>query len=84
MDAYKLKCVEDSLVPLSNCYLSNFMVENKFSIYLPIKDKFDFCASFNIGEVNENDYAEHIAHKDRAREGYKTSQRKKILHCTYN
>ncbi|XP_022160718.1 uncharacterized protein LOC111026860 [Myzus persicae] len=68
MDAYKLKCVEDSLVPLSNCYLSNFMVENKLSIYLPRKDKCDFCTSFNIGEVNENDYAEHIAHKDRARE----------------
>lgn len=62
MDAYKLKCIEDSLVPLNNCYLSNFMVENKLSIYLPRKDLCDFCITFNIGEVDENDYAEHIAH----------------------
>lgn len=68
MEAYKLKCVEDGLVPLSNCYLSNFMVENKLSIHLLRKDKCDFCTSFNIGNVDENEYAEHIAHKDRARE----------------
>lgn len=43
------------------------MVENKLYIYLPRKDKCDFYTSFNIDEVDENDYAEHIAHKDRAR-----------------
>lgn len=32
MDAYKLKCAEDtsSMVPLSFCYLSNFMVETVY------------------------------------------------------
>lgn len=40
----------------------------KLSIYHPRKDKCDICTSFSIGEVDENYYADHIAHKDRARE----------------
>jgi len=44
------------------------MAENKLSIFLPKKDKCDFFTSYSMGHIDVNEYEEHIAHKDRARQ----------------
>lgn len=66
--AYKQKCNHDNLVPLSICYFYNFMREKKLSIFIPRKDKCDLCSSYEIGNVDDNTMAEHLAFKNRARE----------------
>jgi len=68
INVYKSKCADDNIVPLSDCYVLNYMAENKLSIFLPKKDKCDFFTSYNMGHIDVNEYAEHIAHKDRARQ----------------
>ncbi|CAI6359890.1 unnamed protein product [Macrosiphum euphorbiae] len=67
-EAYKQKCIDGNLVPLSICYVYNFMREKKLSIFVPRKDKCDTCSSYEMGNIDENVMAEHVAFKNRARE----------------
>lgn len=67
-ELYKTKCIEDNILPLSSCYFYNFLKEKKFSIFMPSKDKCDYCSSYEMGQVDEDDFAVHIAHKNRARD----------------
>jgi len=46
------------------------MKEKKFSIYSPRKDLCDLCCSYKAGNITEENYALHIAMKNRAREEY--------------
>lgn len=67
-EAYKQKCNDDNLVPLSICYFYNFMREKKLSIFVPRKDQCDLCSSYEMGNIDDNVMAEHLAFKNRARE----------------
>lgn len=44
------------------------MREKKLSIFVPRKDKCDLCSSYEMGNIDENVMAEHLAFKNRARE----------------
>lgn len=70
-EVYKYKCVEDNILPLSYCYFYKFMKEKKFSIFMPRKDKCDYCSSYDMGHIDDDDFVVHIAHKNRAREEMK-------------
>jgi len=37
INVYKSKCANDNIVPLSDCYVLNYIAENKLSIFLPKK-----------------------------------------------
>lgn len=67
-NAYKSKSISDNLLPLSKTFFHQFMKEKKFSIYSPRKDLCDLCCSYKAGNITEEDYALHIAMKNRARE----------------
>lgn len=54
-ELYKSKCTEDSIIPLSICYFYSFMKQKKFSIFMPRKDKCDYCSSYEMGQVEEDD-----------------------------
>jgi len=44
------------------------MKVNKISIFSPCKDKCDFCSSYEMNQISEDDYAVHMAYKESARE----------------
>lgn len=44
------------------------MKEHNFSIFIPKNDQCDMCSAYVTGQVSEDDYAEHVAQKMRARE----------------
>lgn len=58
------------------------MKEKKLSIYSPRKDLCDFCCSYKAGNMTEEDYAFHIANKNRAREEIQYDKAQAIQnHC---
>lgn len=44
------------------------MKVNKISIFSPHKDQCDFCSSYEMNQICEDDYAVHLAYKESARE----------------
>lgn len=67
-ECYTKKCNEDELKPFSKCYFNNQMKVNKISIFSPRKDQCDFCSSYEMNQISEDDYAVHLAYKESARE----------------
>lgn len=67
-NVYKKKSNDSGLVCFSKTFFRNYMKERKLSIYSPHKDQCDLCCFYQVGNVGENDYALHIASKNRARE----------------
>lgn len=65
---YKQKCLEDHIITLSKPYFKNEMKKQNLSIYSPKNDLCDTCSSYLVGQFDEDDYANHIALKDRARD----------------
>lgn len=47
---------------------SNEMKKQNLSIYVPRNNLSDTCSSYLVDQFDENDYAEHIAHKNRDRD----------------
>lgn len=39
------------------------MKQNKISVFSPRKDKCDFCCSYEVGYISEEEFADHIAKK---------------------
>jgi len=66
--SYKQKCIKDQLLPFSMCFFSQYMKEHKLSIFILKNDQCDLCTSYNNFQISEEEYAEHIAYKNRARE----------------
>jgi len=75
-NCYKQKYIEDQLLPFSMCFFSQYMKENKLSIFIPKNDQCDLCTSYNNFQVSEEEYAEHIAFKIRAREEKEKDKKK--------
>lgn len=79
---YKKKCTEDQLIPLSKCFFTQHMKENKVSIFKPRKYQCDLCSAYENYQVSEEEYAMHIALKNIAREEKqkdKTIQKKRSV-----
>lgn len=75
-NCYKQKCIDDQLLPFSMCFFSQYMKENKLSIFIPKNDQCDLCSSYNNFQVSEEEYAEHMAFKNRAREEKENDKKK--------
>lgn len=54
-------------MPVSQWLFDQIFIEKKLSIFLPKKDQCNVCCSFNVGNISEGEYREHISKKDRAR-----------------
>jgi len=72
---YKKKCSEDQLIPLSKCFFTQYMKENKVSIFKPRKDQCDLCSAYENFQVSEEEYAMHIALKNSARKRNKRTKK---------
>lgn len=71
------------LIPFSKCYFNNQMKVNKISIYSPRKDKYDFCTSYEMGQISEDDYTLHMAYKNSAREEKQSDKTKALKNEIY-
>lgn len=62
------------------------MKDNEFSIFIPGNDQCDLYSFNNNSQVSEEVYAEHIAHKNRARnekeKDKKNVQKKRKCYCS--
>ena len=46
--------------------MKQHIVTSNFAIYKPRKDQCDTCTAYNAGNVDENEYQEHIKKKKRS------------------
>ncbi|CAG9812843.1 unnamed protein product [Phaedon cochleariae] len=66
-DLYKSHCEEQQNSPLSICSFMMTLQEMNISIHQPKKDQCDLCCSYKVGNTSEEEYRNHIAKKDQAR-----------------
>lgn len=64
---YKQHCAENKILAFSKFYFTNYMKDNIFSIFIIKIDQCDICCGYETGQISEDDYAEHMALKNRAR-----------------
>ena len=46
--------------------MKQHIATSNFAIYKPMKDRYDTCTAYNAGNVDENEYQEHIKKNKRS------------------
>ena len=57
---YRILCTEWNLPIGSITIMKQHIATSNLAIYKPRKDRFDTCTAYNAGNVDENEYQEHI------------------------
>ncbi|CAG9827718.1 unnamed protein product [Diabrotica balteata] len=65
---YLLKCKNEGNQAMSRRTFDELFNEKGISIYLPKKDKCDICCQHEVGNLDEESFANHITKKERARQ----------------
>lgn len=67
---YKRHCENDEepIKPLSTCTFCKIIHNKNLSFQQPKKDRCDTCVAKDTGLVGEEEYAEHVSLKERARQ----------------
>ncbi|KAK6181869.1 hypothetical protein SNE40_009647 [Patella caerulea] len=72
MELYRLYCeycVTNNIeIPASRRVLMEEMQELNIKLFQPKKDKCDICSAHEVGNVNEDDYNNHVRKKEEARD----------------
>ena len=65
---YSSWCADNSYVVVSRQIFAEMLELRKISIHRPRKDQCDVCCSYQVGQLDEQDYQEHRAKQQEARE----------------
>ena len=60
---YRILCTEENLPIGSITIMKQHIATSILAIYKPWKDQCDTCTAYNAGNVDENEYQEHIKKK---------------------
>ena len=82
-NAYTDYCKERGIRAASNCLFDNVFQELNLSLYKPRKDKCDKCCEFEVGNITQDDYNEHIKLKDEARRSKSDEKERSINDPTF-
>ena len=69
-------CVENSYQAVSRHLFADILEERKISIHSPRKDQCDTCWGYKTGQIDEDEYTEHRAKQQEAREAKKKAKAK--------
>lgn len=64
---------------MSTKIFAEFYGKTNFSVYHPKKDQCDICCSYQIKNIGEDEWNEHIKDKDRSREEKNRDKEKAML-----
>ena len=65
---YKTYCGEHNLDAVSIITLRKEFNDQNLGLFKPRKDQCDICCEYNVGNVTEEEYKQHIEKKDKARD----------------